>query len=90
MVPAGNGLARRQQAGRAPGRRTLACVLLGLVCLLSGLASAGTPIYAYTDDEGVVHFSSFPRDRRYQPYEIRASGRRVTRVPRQSRFCIST
>jgi soluble lytic murein transglycosylase len=69
-----------------PGRQALACVLLGLVCLLSGPASAGTPIYAYTDDEGVVHFSSFQRDRRYQPHELSSSGRRVMHVPRHWQY----
>jgi soluble lytic murein transglycosylase len=73
-------------AARVSGRRTLACVLVGLVCLLSGLASAGTPIYAYTDDEGVIHFSGFPRDPRYQPHEISSSGRRVMHVPRHWQY----
>jgi soluble lytic murein transglycosylase len=48
-------------------------------------AEAGTPIYAYTDDRGVVHFSSFQRDRRYQRYELE-DRRRLQRVPRDWQY----
>jgi len=66
-------------------RRSLLWAGLAFWVLASG-ASAGTPIYAYTDDEGVVHFSSVQRDRRYQPYELTSTGKRLVRVPRHWQF----
>ena len=76
-----------------PGKRLLR-LLFCASCLLAGAgtlqlampASAGTPIYAYTDDQGVVHFSSSPRDRRYQPYELTSPGRRRVRIPRHWQY----
>ncbi len=67
-----------------PATAVAACVLL-LVLLLAGPAAAGTPIYAYTDDDGVVHFSSVPRDDRYQPYELKET-RKVNGVPRHWQY----
>jgi soluble lytic murein transglycosylase-like protein len=49
-------------------------------------ARAGTPIYAFTDEQGVVHFSGFQRDRRYQPYELTSTGPQVVRIPRHWQY----
>lgn len=65
-------------AGKA--RRLLLWAGLALWAVADA-ASAGTPIYAYTDDEGVIHFSGVQRDRRYQPYELTSTGKRLVRVP---------
>ncbi len=64
----------------------LAALAAGLLCGASARpAGAGTPIYAYTDAQGVVHFSSVPRDDRYQLYELSAR-RLVQRVPRHWQY----
>jgi soluble lytic murein transglycosylase len=45
------------------------CARLGVVLLALGVlapvASAGPPIYSYTDENGVIHFTSVKKDSRY-------------------------
>lgn len=48
------------------------CVLfccLGAVLLTTASAKAGA-IYRYVDENGVVHFTDAPNDRRYKPFEL--------------------
>jgi soluble lytic murein transglycosylase len=74
---------RRVRAGLA----SWLTLILGLGAALGRPAGAGTPIYAYTDDAGVVHFSNIPRDKRYQPYELKTPGqKRLQRIPRDWRY----
>ena len=60
--------------------------LLGVALLAVGSAAtarAGSPIYIFTDENGVTHFTNMPRDGRYRPLDDSDVGRfRVLRVPR--------
>jgi len=58
---------------------------LVLVCLLSRPAFvAAEEVYSYVDDEGVVHFSNAPTDRRYRKVN-RAGGSTMYRKSAQAR-----
>jgi soluble lytic murein transglycosylase-like protein len=59
--------------------RTLArLALLGF--LLAPLLSRAGELYSYVDDEGVMHFSNAPTDRRYRKVGAKASGGGVYRT----------
>jgi soluble lytic murein transglycosylase len=64
--------------------------LLGLALLaasIAGAAWARGPIYTFTDEDGVTHFTNVPRDRRYRPLDPSDVGRfRIQRVPRHWRY----
>jgi len=58
-------------------RTALLAVLVGLAAVLPGLAAparAGSGIFTYIDDRGVLHFSDRPTDRRYQPVRVPRRG----------------
>lgn len=84
MFPAGMKPIARTR-GRWSAALGLALWAAAALCTGVTAARAGTPIYAYTDAEGVIHFSSTQRDQRYQPYELSA-GRRLVRVPRHWQY----
>jgi soluble lytic murein transglycosylase-like protein len=78
--PRGNSPRRRLRLPAALG------LLAGCLLLLAAPAGAGTPIYSYTDESGVLHFSSVPRDSRYQLYELAEPGPRRRRAPQDWTF----
>ncbi len=75
----------RSPRGKLDPKSLLAMAVAACALLLAGPAAAGTPIYAYTDGDGVVHFSSVPRDDRYQLYELKET-RKVQGVPRHWQY----
>ncbi len=48
--------------------------LVGLSLALAAPASAGSGIFTYIDDRGVLHFSDRPTDRRYRPVRMPRRG----------------
>ncbi len=58
-------------------RPLLACVLLGSFL---GPRAWGGELYSYVDDDGVVHFSNAPSDRRYHRVKGRPSGGGIYRA----------
>ncbi len=58
--------------------RLVACALLGSL-LASPRARAGE-LYSYVDEDGVIHFSNAPSDKRYHRVKERASGGGIYRA----------
>ncbi len=78
--------ARRRAARFVMGLLLLASPLLAVgAALVAGPALAGGTIWTYTDDQGVVHFTNIPPDRRYTPV---ATGdfTRANRVPQHWKY----
>jgi len=72
--PRGDTGALRLRAGRA------LCLLAGAaLLLLTAPDPASAQIFTFTDENGVVHFTNRPKDRRYQPIKIN------TEPPRKGR-----
>jgi len=67
-------------------RAILMLLVAGGVLAAGAAAGAGTSLYRYVDDRGVVHFTNAPSDRRYskvthlRPLATRASTRYITPV----------
>jgi soluble lytic murein transglycosylase-like protein len=60
--------------------RPLACLaLVGL--LLAPFAARAGELYSYVDEEGVMHFSNAPTDRRFHKVGVKAGGGGVYRTP---------
>jgi soluble lytic murein transglycosylase len=65
---------------RALRRGLLLSIALAGAELLGPLPAAAGAVYHYVDEQGVLHFSNVPTDRRYVP--LRSTERRVPRVAR--------
>jgi len=58
--------------------------LLVTICVVTAFSSqAGAETYSFTDEDGVVHFTNVPTDKRYQPVD--PSGKKKTRRKRTRR-----
>jgi soluble lytic murein transglycosylase-like protein len=64
-------------------RRLASIVLLGSLLVPSG--ARGGELYSYVDDEGVIHFSNAPNDKRYRKVGNKASAGGVYRPTAQAR-----
>jgi soluble lytic murein transglycosylase-like protein len=65
-----------------------------LVCALLGSAAAprarAAEIYSYVDDDGVMHFSNVPTDKRYKKVRSRPSGGGVYRTDPQTEAAVAS
>jgi soluble lytic murein transglycosylase len=66
--------ARARSLRPRAGRLALAWLLLA--ALAAPVANAGGPIFTYTDEKGVVHFTNVPRDSRFREMKRTATVRR--------------
>jgi soluble lytic murein transglycosylase len=65
----------------------LRILLVGLLLLLGSGSIASAQIYTFTDEDGVVHFTNRPKDRRYRPIDaVESAAKKRTRVPEIGRY----
>ena len=65
---------KSRRLGRAGGR---VLVGLALAVLAAPVAGAGGPIFTFTDQNGVTHFTNVPRDQRYRVLKRTAQVRKI-------------
>ncbi|HYD43580.1 MAG TPA: lytic transglycosylase domain-containing protein [Anaeromyxobacter sp.] len=68
-------------------RSVIACALLGV--LAAAQARAGE-IYSYVDDDGVMHFSNVPTDKRYKKLRVKPSGGGVYRSDARTEAAVAS
>lgn len=85
----GIGAIPRRAGKRAPRRLALLVLLVGCASAVSPSgARAGSSIFTYTDEKGVIHYTNVPQgdNPRYQRVVFREEGRIWSPAPSQTRY----